>query len=287
MQGSVSGHPEDGGPQILQAQELSYGDYLKIPELLSLQVLLSDPKHHDETLFIIIHQTFELWFKQILLELESAIEAMHADRVLRATHCLKRVVVIFQVLVKQIHVLETMATAEFLQFRDRLNPASGFQSIQFREIEFVSGLKNLRYLDSFKNRPEFQETLLRRYQGPDLRSSFYDLLQRAGYDMPALPGPLEEESEETREAIIKALVKLYQRPDDNLLHYLLAETLVDFDEHLVLWRTHHVIMVERVIGHRRGTGGSAGVRYLQSTVDKRCFPHLWEVRTCLEKVPQR
>lgn len=284
----MSGHPEDGGPQILQAQELSYGDYLKIPELLSLQVLLSDPEHHDETLFIIIHQTFELWFKQILLELDSAIVAMQADRVLRATKYIKRVVVIMQVLVKQIHVLETMATAEFLQFRDRLNPASGFQSIQFREIEFVAGLKNLRYLDSFKNRPEFQETLLRRFEGPDLRTAFYDLLRRAGYPLPEpLPGALEEESEETRQGIIAALVKLYQRPDDDLRNYLLAETLVDFDEHLVLWRTHHVIMVERVIGHRRGTGGSAGVRYLQSTVDKRCFPHLWEVRTYLEKVPQR
>lgn len=283
----MSGHPEDGGPQILQAQELSYGDYLKIPELLNLQVLLSEPAHHDETLFIIIHQTFELWFKQILLELDSAIQAMQADRVLRATKYIKRVVVIMQVLVKQIHVLETMATAEFLQFRDRLNPASGFQSIQFREIEFVSGLKNLRYLDSFKNRPEFQETLLRRFEGPDLRTSFYELLRRAGYSLPeTLPGALEEESEETRLAIIQALVKLYQRPDDDLRNYLLAETLVDFDEHLVLWRTHHVIMVERVIGHRRGTGGSAGVAYLQSTVGKRCFPHLWEVRTYLEKVPQ-
>ncbi|MEW6278831.1 MAG: tryptophan 2,3-dioxygenase family protein [Candidatus Eremiobacterota bacterium] len=271
------GHPEDGGPKVIQRHELTYGDYLKVDQLLDLQVLLSDPPHHDETLFIVIHQTFELWFKQIKHELEAAMAAMDRDEALQAHQSMRRVVRIMHVLVGQVNVLETMATVEFLAFRDNLNPASGFQSIQFREIEFMAGLKSERYLDVFRFRPDYQETLRRRLAGPDLRSCFFGLLRRQGYAVP------EDEDEAHREALLEALTRLYQRPDDNLRVYLLSESLMDFDEALVHWRNHHVLMVERIIGLRPGTGGSAGVRYLESTTSKRCFPLLWEVRTRLKK----
>lgn len=255
-------------PPILAKAELTYQDYLRIPELLQLQTPHADPPAHDELLFIIIHQAFELWFKQILNEMESVIRAMDKGRMLRAHHFMSRVVKIMRLLVQQINIIETMATAEFLLFRDRLNPASGFQSIQFREIEFLSGTKDPHYLEVFKNRPEFREVLARRLEQRDLSQSFQDLVLR---------------QDDSRGNLQEALVRLYEDPDANLRLYLLSESLVEFDEALAQWRHTHVLMVERVIGFRRGTGGSAGVHYLQTTLSKRCFPYLWEVRTHLQK----
>ncbi len=263
------GHPEDGGPKVLAPQELTYGSYLKVDSLLDLQEPLSDPPDHDEMLFIIIHQTYELWFKQVIHELEAALGAIHAGQILQAHHFMRRIVRIMHVLVKQIHVLETMATVEFLQFRDRLNPASGFQSVQFREIEFMGGLKNERYLAVFEHHPEAQSRLRARLDGPDLAGEFARLL--------GVPEGSEPK------VLLDALIQLYQRPEANLPLYLLAESLMDFDEALVLWRSHHVMMVERVIGMRPGTGGSAGVGYLESTRSKRCFPYLWEAKTYLRR----
>ncbi|GMU54048.1 MAG: tryptophan 2,3-dioxygenase [Candidatus Xenobia bacterium] len=263
------GHPEDGGPKVLAPQELTYSSYLKVPSLLQLQELLSEPPDHDEMLFIIIHQTYELWFKQIIHELEAALKAMQEGRILETHHFVRRIVRIMHVLVQQIHVLETMATVEFLQFRDRLNPASGFQSVQFREIEFMGGLKSERYLSVFEHHTDSQAALKARLEGPDLWQAFSRLLGI--------------ESGAEKQAALDAVVALYQRPEANLPLFLLAESLMDFDEALILWRSHHVMMVERVIGMRPGTGGSAGVGYLESTRSKRCFPLLWEARTYLRK----
>lgn len=260
---------EPHAPPVLATNELTYQDYLRIPELLELQTPRADPPAHDELLFIIIHQAFELWFKQLLHEMESAIRAMDVDRVLRAQHHLARVGKIMRLLVQQIGIIETMATAEFLLFRDRLNPASGFQSIQFREIESMAGLKDPQYLEVFKNRPEFREILERRMEQRDLNQAFQELIMRS----------VAKEGEGLQEA----LVRLYEHPDANLRMYLLSEAMMDFDEALAQWRHTHVLMVERVIGFRRGTGGSAGVRYLETTLSKRCFPYLWEVRTHLQK----
>jgi len=270
------------GPKIYRRDELTYNRYLKVEELLALQQLQSDPPHHDETLFIIIHQSYELWFKQILHEMESAIRAMADVRLLRAFRRLDRIVKIMRLLVDQIHILETMAPSDFLQFRDRLNPASGFQSIQFREVEFLAGLADTNYLNVFKNWPEYQAALQRRLDGPNLRSAYFDLLAAVGYDVPSGLGK-EPLSEEQQEKVLQALVHLYQDPDKNLRLYLLSEALVEFDEYLTLWRQHHRLTVERVIGGRKGTGGSSGVRYLESTTVKRCFPLLWEVRGHLTK----
>jgi tryptophan 2,3-dioxygenase len=264
--------------------DLTYNDYLRIPELLKLQVPQSKPAHHDELLFIVIHQAYELWFKLILHELENAIRYMDRSEVLRAQHFLKRSVEIMKLLVQQIHILETMTPVEFLEFREHLMPASGFQSTQFREIEFLAGLKDEQYLEYFKERPEFLQRLRDRMAAPDLRSAYYGMLGRLGQPMPKDAAKLEAAGDaDAKEAILRAITPIYQHPAKNLELYLLSESLVDLDEHLALWREHHVRVVERVIGFKRGTGGSSGVQYLRSTTSKKCFPLLWEVRTHLVK----
>jgi tryptophan 2,3-dioxygenase len=275
----------DKGPGVYQAHELTYNDYLKVPELLGLQQLLSDPPSHDETLFIIMHQTYELWFKQILHEFDAIVDAMREDRFLAAHHFTNRVVEIMKVLIGQIQVLETMAPGAFLEFRDRLNPASGFQSLQFREIEFRAGIKDPRYLASFKYRPDYLETMERRLEEPDLRETYNALLLRNGFADAArdseLPTAVADDAEQAE--LVRALIAIYARPKEYLPIYLLSESLIDFDERLAQWRQHHVLMVERIIGRRPGTGGSAGVDYLEKTTVKRAFPLLWEVRGVLTK----
>ncbi len=250
-----------------QPLDLTYNDYLKVPELLNLQVPQSRPPHHDEMLFIIIHQAYELWFKLILHEMEQAMACMQDAQVLKAHHFLKRIVEIMHLLVQQIHVLETMTAIDFLEFRERLMPASGFQSVQFREIEFLAGLKEEKFLLFFKDRPEMLTPLKKRLQEPDLKSIYFELLKKLTFE----------------ENILDALKLVYQNPEKNLPLYLLSEELVELDEYLMLWREHHVHVVERIIGHKPGTGGSSGVEYLKSTTTKKCFPELWEVRNHLHK----
>ena len=253
------GGPKD--PRAYGATELDYNNYLHVPTLLKLQVPQSDPAHHDELLFIIIHQAYELWFKLILHELETAVVHVQKSEVLKAHHFIKRVVEIMRLLVPQIHLLETMRPVDFLAFRDRLNPASGFQSSQFREVEFFAGLKDEKYLSFFKNRPEMLEVLKKRLAGTDLRTEYMSMMKRLGL----------------------TILQIYQNPEDHLAEYLLSESLIEFDEYLALWREHHVRVVERIIGFKQGTGGSSGVGYLKSTTVKKCFPELWEVRTQLDK----
>jgi len=272
------------GPKVYRRDELTYNRYLMVEELLQLQQLQSDPPHHDELLFITIHQAYELWFKQIIHEMESCIRAMLAHKVLPAYRRLTRIHKILQLLVNQIHILETMAPIDFLQFREKLNPASGFQSIQFREIEFLAGMGNEKLMGIFLNWPEYRETLQKRLDGPTLRSAYYDVMRAYKYRIPENPN---EDDPKIREEILDALRELYQHPNHKLPIYFLSEALIEFDEYLVLWRQHHVLVVSRVIGaHRPGTGGSAGVKYLESTTVKRAFPLLWEARGLLTKEPQ-
>lgn len=277
-------------PSVPRTEDgFTYGEYLKVPELLSLQKLHSEPPHHDEMLFIIIHQAYELWFKQILHEMECVRTCMEKQKILRAAHSMKRVHAIMELLVKQIHILETMTPAEFLQFRDKLNPASGFQSLQFREIEFFAGLKNKKYLNAFAAQPELQARLQARYDGPSLNETYFQLLRDLGYKLPdKLPEAEvkeidDSEGSEGTPEVMAALIEIYQNPDNNLALYLLSETFVEFDLQLDLWREHHVRVVERSIGFKRGTGGSKGVKYLQSTTGRKCFPYLWDVRGYLKK----
>lgn len=264
-------------PNVYGQSDLTYNDYLKVADLISLQKPLSTPEHHDEMLFIIIHQAYELWFKLIIHELEFAMDYMAKKEVLRAQHFVKRVVEIQKLLVQQIHILETMTPVEFLQFRENLMPASGFQSLQHREIEFMCGMKDERYYEYFKNRPEVVERLKKRFAAPDLSSAFLTLARALGYSLP------EKDSPETREAILQGLKGIYQEPTSDLPLYLLAESLVDLDQGLALWREHHVRVVERIIGFKKGTGGSSGAEYLRSQTTKKAFPYLWDVRSLLEK----
>lgn len=263
-------------PEVPGAKDVTYNSYLRVEELTHLQTPLSEPAHHDEMLFIIIHQAYELWFKLMIHEIERAIDHMDKKEVLRAHHFVKRVVEIQKVLVQQIHILETMTPVEFLEFRKNLMPASGFQSFQHREIEFMVGMKDPAYLEYFKHTPKFFEKIKKRLEGADLSSSYLKLVNQLGYKVP------EKFSPENSEAILKALKPIYQNPSNDLPLYLLSEALVDLDQGLALWREHHVRVVERVIGFKKGTGGSSGVEYLRSQTNKKAFPYLWEVRTQLE-----
>ncbi|MCC7530692.1 MAG: tryptophan 2,3-dioxygenase, partial [Candidatus Melainabacteria bacterium] len=263
---------------------LSYNNYLKIKEIKELQICQSDPPHHDEHLFIIIHQAYELWFKLILHEVDETMKQLAAGNAPRATWFMRRVSTIFrEVLVNQIHILETMMPVDFLGFRSKLNPASGFQSSQFREIEFAAGMKDPRLLQFFTHEPETLMLLQKRLEAPSLSDAFYQLLIDRGFDVAyQIEENQSEECEKAHAQRLKELRKIYQEPEKHYDLYELAETLVDLDENIALWRTHHVTVVERIIGFKRGTGGSEGVSYLRSTLTKRCFPDLWNVRTMIE-----
>jgi tryptophan 2,3-dioxygenase len=259
---------------------LSYNSYLMVDQLKELQICKSDPPHHDEPLFIIIHQTYELWFKLILHELDTVVAMMHANNPRRATFYMRRIVQIMRVLVNQIHILETMSPKDFLGFRSVLNPASGFQSSQFREVEFMAGLREPRLLEHFAKDEESFKMLQRRFDDPSLGDVFYELLRKHGFNLPASTGSGGGE-DPNQMARIMELRKLYDEPDKYLDFHDLAERLLDLDELILLWRTHHVTVVERIIGFKPGTGGSEGVGYLRSTLNKKCFPDLWQLRTYL------
>jgi tryptophan 2,3-dioxygenase len=262
---------------------LSYNKYLKVPELISLQYCQSSPAHHDEMLFIIIHQVYELWFKLILHECDSAIAAMQQDDPFTADRQLRRVVEIQRILVQQIHILETMLPVDFLAFRDRLKPASGFQSGQFREFEFVTGQKDPRVLKVFEGEPEVRDRLAQRLNSPSLGDAFYSLLSRRGLDVPEQPSPEDTEVFNAwSEKAIEQVVKIYASPKQYQDLFRLAEQMIEVDEYISLWRFHHVRMVERTIGFKQGTGGSEGVGYLQKTLSYKAFPELWQARTRLE-----
>ena len=260
---------------------LSYNKYLRVPELIDLQTCLSSPAQHDELLFITVHQAYELWFKQILHEVDAAIMLMNQDRVTEAMLAMRRVVEIEKLLVTQIHILETMSPLRFLGFRDELNPASGFQSMQFREIEFASGLKDERILREFANDNFAHQRLSARLQAPSLADAFFAALARAGFDVSA-DSPGDETGQHTEFGKRqRAVVELLTHTERFFKQYQLAESLLEHDEYFSLWRSHHIKMVERMVGAKRGTGGSEGVGYLRSTLDKKFFPELWEARTYL------
>ena len=241
-----------------EGRRLSYGTYLKVQELLALQQALS--QEHDELLFIVAHQVYELWFKVVLYELEAARDRIESDDIFFARHYLRRVNVIERVLVEQIEVLETMSPQDFLAFRSQLAPASGFQSVQFREIEFLSGLKEPKYLARIEATPEEAARLRRRLDAPTLDDAFKRLVERRG---------------------APSLVEIFRDRERYGELFDLCEALLDHDEAFAHWRARHVLMVERQIGGKTGTGGSTGAEYLRSTLGKRFFPELWEVRSQL------
>lgn len=259
---------------------LSYNKYLRVQDLINLQDLRSDPGHHDELLFITVHQAYELWFKQILHEIDAAVQLLEEDRVAAATRAIRRVVDIEKLLVNQIHILESMTPISFLGFRDQLNPASGFQSMQFREIEFSSGLKDQSILREFAEDQFAFERLETRMSRPTLAECFYRVLQRRGLQAPLGTDPAQQKKE--YELRTRAVLEVLTHFEDRYEEFQLAEVLLEHDEYFALWRSHHIKMVERMVGAKRGTGGSEGIGYLKTTLDKRFFPELWEARTYLD-----
>ena len=241
-----------------EGRRLSYGSYLKVPELLDLQHGLS--QEHDELLFIVAHQVYELWFKVVLDELEATRARIDSDDIFFARHHLRRVHVIERLLVEQIEVLETMSPQDFLAFRSQLAPASGFQSVQFREIEFLSGSKDPKYLARIEGTPDEMGRLKRRLDERSLGDAFDDLVERRGSP---------------------SLLEIFRDRERYGDLFDLCEALLDHDEAFAHWRARHVLMVERQIGSKTGTGGSSGAQYLRSTLGKRFFPELWEVRSQL------
>jgi tryptophan 2,3-dioxygenase len=264
-------------------EPLSYNKYLRVRELIGLQECLSDPLHHDELLFITVHQAYELWFKQVLHEIDASLAAMREGRAAAAARALSRVVEIEKLLVTQIHILETMTPINFLGFRDQLNPASGFQSMQFREVEFASGLKDESVARAFRDDEFASDRLRARMLQPTLGDEFYALLSRKGLDAPPDDPALPEEERRARYGRrVRAALEVVTHFETRNEEYQLAEALIAHDEFFSLWRYHHVKMVERMLGTKRGTGGSEGVGYLKTTLDKKFFPELWEARTHLD-----
>ena len=248
---------------------MTYADYLKLDQLLSAQQPLSDL--HDEMLFIIIHQTKELWMKELLHELELAIRLIGDDRFAEAYKAMARISRIQAVMTLSWDVLSTLTPVDYMKFRDVLGTSSGFQSAQFREIEYRLGLKNDSYLQHYPSGSPEKTRLQIALEEPSLREAAIAALKRAGFDL----------GDASAESLAAAWLEVYRDADRWFELYELAEKLVDIDDALASWRHKHVLTVERIIGNKRGTGGSAGATYLRSTLDKRIFPELWALRTDL------
>jgi tryptophan 2,3-dioxygenase len=253
-----------------QGAKLTYGSYLELATLLSAQQLKSQPRAHDELLFITIHQAYELWFKQLLYEASTARDAIAAEQVWWAQHLLNRVHVIERVLVAQVDILETMTPQDFLKFREMLAPASGFQSVQFRELEFLSGAKDPSFVSRFRGLTDDEASRLRRrLDEPTLWDVFVGFVAARG-----LPASSETE-------LTASLRRVAHNREAYGEIWELAEALLQHDELAAAWRHRHVNMVERMIGRKTGTGGSSGASYLRSRLDLRYYPLLWDLRSSL------
>jgi tryptophan 2,3-dioxygenase len=255
--------------------QTEYRTYLRIDELLQLQQPLT-PGAHDEMLFVVIHQVYELWFKLILHELDRVVAALLAGQPQEAIPGLRRTLSIEEVMIAQLHVLETMSPEGFLQFRDPLKPASGLQSGQFRAIEFLCGLRDADRIDDPVLSTADQTELRRRMATPTLYDALCTCLRACGLDVPDGDGEAEHGR---RLRSLRDLYRDHAAAQRALLHQV-GELLLDNDEAIARWRFHHTQMASREIGSRKGTGG-LGVEYLRATVDRRFFPELWEVRALL------
>ena len=258
---------------------VTYGSYLEVDRLLELQKPRSDGPEHDEVLFIVIHQVYELWFKELLHEFDRVMALLRSDQGEKAQHTLKRILTILKVLVAQVDILETMTPLEFLTFRNRLAAASGFQSDQFRQIEFVLGNKSSQSVERFGADTRARVALEKRWKEPTLWDAFLAYLQREGYPVP--PAQLSRDVTtpiSPSEEIQEILINVYRKDPKNSE---LCERLVDLDEGIQEWRYRHVKMVERTIGFKPGTGGSSGAQYLRTTLGQAAFPDLWAIRASL------
>ncbi|MEQ9616977.1 MAG: tryptophan 2,3-dioxygenase family protein [Phycisphaerales bacterium] len=260
--------------------KLTYGSYLALDRLLDAQHPVSKPEHHDELLFIIQHQTSELWMKLVIHELTAAIEHVKRNELSPTFKILARVKHIQAQLYNQWAVLATLTPSEYVQFRHFLGPASGFQSHQYRAIEFLLGNKDAHSLRVFNDVPEIQAWLKGLLEAPSLYDEFLRFLARAGHEIP------KERTErdwsrpyEPHDGVTAVFKAIYTHPSEHWDAYEMCEKLVDVEEQFALWRFRHLKTVERIIGFKRGTGGSSGVPFLQKAVFIRLFPELWDVRT--------
>ncbi len=251
---------------------LTYAAYLKLDSLLNIQDPLSEGPEHDEMLFIIIHQAYELWFKEMLHEIDYLKKLLLKNDLPRSIHTIKRILTILKVLVHQTDILETMSPLEFLTFRDRLESASGFQSSQFREIEFALGYKNEKALNRSDYLPTEKVKLQQRFNEQSLWQSFLQFLRLNNY--PVTDKEIISSGDGSDE-LKKVLTDVYYN-NPNIVQF--CELLIDLDEGFQEWRYRHVKMVERTIGTKQGTGGSDGVTYLLTTLSIKFFPLLWAIR---------
>ncbi len=266
--------------KLMPAPDLTYKGYLHLDELLNLQRPLAKPECHDETLFIIVHQVFELWFRLILHEIDKLFDLLENDDVLESERLIRRLTSIVRLFIPKLSVLETMIPSDFIQFRNLLRPASGFQSVQFREIEFASGLKDKKYIGMFRDDSEATARLEKRLAEPAIWDHFVRLLKRRGCQV-------DDEA-----SLKNGIVEIYRRGGAHDLR-MLCEAMIEYDEMFSLWREHHVRMAQRMIGSKAGTGqqlveeaygtagpmGTMGVEYLAQTLSKKFFPLLWAART--------
>jgi tryptophan 2,3-dioxygenase len=261
-------------------EKLDYAGYLQLERLLSSQRLLTDPPHHDETLFIIQHQTSELWMKLVIHELRAAVAFVQADRLEPCFKILARVKQIQRMLFEQWAVLETLTPSEYAEFRGALGHASGLQSHQFRMIEYLFGIKSPRAAEVFRHNEEIYAEMKRLLDAPSLYDEFLRHLARSGFAVPAERIDRDwSEPYEPHPAVTAVFKGIYEAPREHWSEYEMAEKLVDVEEHFLLWRFRHIKTVERIIGFKRGTGGSSGVDFLRKSMEVRMFPELWDVRT--------
>jgi len=262
------------------AGRMDYSDYLRLDSVLRAQSPRSDPPHHDEMLFIIQHQTSELWFKLIIHELEAAIVQLATDDPGPCMKILARVKLVQQQLFNQWAVLETLTPSEYIEFRSVLGDASGFQSHQYRLLEFLLGNKNSAVLDLFAHNPEARERLEQALHAPSLYDEFLRFLARRGHAVPKSAAERDWTLPYRRQAeLVPVFLSIYRNTDRYWTEYALCERLVDLEESFQLWRFRHLKTVERIIGHKTGTGGSSGVGFLRQALDLTFFPELLDVRT--------
>jgi len=261
-------------------KKMSYSDYLGLDQILNAQKPLSDPEHHDEMLFLVMHQTAELWFKQILHELHAAIAAIRRDDIEPCMKTLARVKLIQKILFDQWGVLSTLTPSEYAQFRNVLGQASGFQSPQYRELEFLLGNKNKSYLKVFAHQPKVHQRLSQILHAPSIYDEFQLYLKRKGFPI-ALEHLQRDWSEayESHTSVLETFELIYENSNQYWDAYDMCEKLVDVEEAFQLWRYRHLKTVERIIGFKRGTGGSSGVSFLMKALELQFFPELVDVRT--------
>ena len=272
---------EDGITTDLR-ERLSYGGYLQLPTLLSAQAPLSKPAHHDEMLFIVQHQVAELWMKLVIHELRAAIASLRADELGPMQKILARVKQVQRQLFEMWAVLETLTPSEYLEFRHVLGPASGFQSLQYRTIEFLLGNKNAGMMQVFAHDEAATAELAATLNAPSLYDEFLRYLHRRGHAVPAECIERDwSQAHVSNPALLPVFKRIYENPDQYWAEYAMAEQLVDVEESFQLWRFRHMKTVARIIGYRRGTGGSSGVGFLRQALELTFFPELFEVRTVL------